>query len=181
MRRCWPARPGWHHGRAGQRDARADRLAQRVRTGGSESVCDHGLSGRADHDGFVGRRTIDRSTIGLVGGFYAVSMIVKIVGRSAPGWGWLAYCSFFTPFEPQMLVAEQAEGLAAVDQRADGSFELGGLGYDSILIGLGLLVLSGRGGHLFPPRFAGPLYNGISCPCLQRARAGTTFRCTTPA
>ena len=44
-------------------------------------------------------------TIGIVGGFYAVSMIAKIVGRAAPDWKWLSYISFFTPFEPQVLVS----------------------------------------------------------------------------
>ena len=77
-------------------------------------------------------------TIGIVGGFYAVSMIVKIVGRLAPGWKWLTFGSFFTPFEPQLLVADLTKAWSLSVGTADGSFELGGLGYDSILIGLGL-------------------------------------------
>ncbi len=76
-------------------------------------------------------------TIGIVGGFYAVSMVVKIVGRMAPGWDWLTYFSFFTPFEPQLLVSDRARAWAMWVHQAD-SFALGGLGYDSILIGLGL-------------------------------------------
>ncbi len=77
--------------------------------------------------------------IGLVGAFYAVSMIVKIVGRLAPGWGWLGYGSFFTPFEPQMLVADRDRAWRLWASAPDGALELGGLGYDSILIGLGLV------------------------------------------
>ncbi len=77
-------------------------------------------------------------TIGIVGGFYAVSMVVKIVGRMAPGWEWLTYISFFTPFEPQLLVGDRAKAWAMWVPAAGDSFELGGLGYDSILIGLGL-------------------------------------------
>jgi ABC-2 type transport system permease protein len=77
-------------------------------------------------------------TIGIVGGFYAVSMIVKIVGRLAPGWKWLTYGSFFTPFEPQLLVSNAAKAWSLATAGAGGSFELGGLGYDSVLIGLGL-------------------------------------------
>lgn len=77
-------------------------------------------------------------TIGIVGGFYAISMILKIVGRMAPPWKWLTYTSFFTPFEPQLLVSRAAKAWTLWTPAGDGSFELGGLGYDSILIGLGL-------------------------------------------
>lgn len=77
-------------------------------------------------------------TIGIVGGFYAVSMIVKIIGRLAPGWKWITYGSFFTPFEPQLLVSDLQKAWSLWVETASGSFELGGLGYDSILIGLGL-------------------------------------------
>jgi ABC-2 type transport system permease protein len=77
-------------------------------------------------------------TIGIVGGFYAVSMIVKIVGRLAPGWKWLTYTSFFTPFEPQLLVADLSRAWKFWIPAPNESFDLGGLGYDSILIGLGL-------------------------------------------
>jgi ABC-2 type transport system permease protein len=76
-------------------------------------------------------------TIGIVGGFYAVSMIIKIVGRLAPGWKWLTYTSFFTPFEPQLLVAGTGTAWSFWKPNAE-SFELGALGYDGILIGLGL-------------------------------------------
>lgn len=76
--------------------------------------------------------------IGIVGAFYAVSMIVKIISRLAPGWGWLGYCSFFTAFEPQLLVANPHRAWSLWGRAANGVIELGGLGYDSILIGLGL-------------------------------------------
>jgi ABC-2 type transport system permease protein len=78
-------------------------------------------------------------TIGIVGAFYAVSMIIKIVGRLAPGWKWLTYTSFFTPFEPQLLVSDLSRAWSLWVGTANGSFEVGGLGYDSILIGLGLV------------------------------------------
>jgi ABC-2 type transport system permease protein len=77
-------------------------------------------------------------TIGIVGGIYAVSMVVKIVGRVAKGWEWLTYCSFFTPFEPQLLVGDRNRAWTFWVKVGD-SFALGGLGYASILIGLGLL------------------------------------------
>jgi len=77
--------------------------------------------------------------IGMVGAFYAISMIVKIVSRLAPGWGWLGYCSFFTAFEPQLMVADPNRAWSFWSRTAGGALELGGLGYDSTLIGLGLL------------------------------------------
>jgi ABC-2 type transport system permease protein len=76
-------------------------------------------------------------TIGAVGAFYAISMIAKIIGRMVPGWGWISYCSFFTPFEPQLLVSDTATAWTFWTP-TEGSFEVGGLGYDGILIGLGL-------------------------------------------
>jgi hypothetical protein len=78
-------------------------------------------------------------TVGIVGGLYAISMVVKIVGRMAPGWDWLSYCSFFTPFEPQMLVSDAGRAWSLWGRSAAGAIEMGGLGYDSILIGLGLV------------------------------------------
>jgi ABC-2 type transport system permease protein len=77
-------------------------------------------------------------TIGIVGGFYAISMIVKIVGRLVPGWKWVTYFSFFTAFEPQLLVASTTRAWSFWVQQPGGNYELGGLGYDGILMGLGL-------------------------------------------
>jgi ABC-2 type transport system permease protein len=74
-------------------------------------------------------------TIGLVGAFYGVQMMVKIVGRLAAGWQWLIYFSFFTPFEPQALVASRPRAWAVWLPTDDG-FQLGGLGYDGVLVGL---------------------------------------------
>ncbi len=76
-------------------------------------------------------------TIGIVGGFYAISMIMKIIGRLVPHWDWLTYCSFFTPFEPQLLVSNSIKPWNIWTTVPD-SYVLGGLGYDGILIGLGL-------------------------------------------
>jgi beta-exotoxin I transport system permease protein len=78
-------------------------------------------------------------TVGIVGAAYAISMVIKIVGRMAPGWEWLSYFSFFTPFEPQLLVGDTARSWSLVVRSAEGAFAMGGLGYDSILIGLGLV------------------------------------------
>lgn len=87
--------------------------------------------------------SIRSRTIGIVGGFYAVSMVTKIIGRVVPHWHWVSYGSFFTPFEPQLLVSNASKAWAVWVPKAKGSFELGGLGYDSILIGLGLVAYVG--------------------------------------
>jgi ABC-2 type transport system permease protein len=79
-------------------------------------------------------------TIGIVGAIYAVSMVVKIVGRLAPGWDWLAYTSFFTAFEPQALVGNAARTWSLWAEKGAHSWQLGGLGYDSVLVGLGLVA-----------------------------------------
>jgi ABC-2 type transport system permease protein len=77
-------------------------------------------------------------TIGIAGGIFAVSMVVKIVARMVPDYSWLAYTTFFTPFEPQLLASDRE--LAWSFWAAEGSKTLlGGLGYDGILVGLGLL------------------------------------------
>jgi ABC-2 type transport system permease protein len=65
-------------------------------------------------------------TIGIVSGFYIVSLIFKVVARMAPGWEWLMYLSFFGAFEPQAFVAEPGEAWRLA------------LEYNSVLIGLGL-------------------------------------------
>jgi ABC-2 type transport system permease protein len=44
-------------------------------------------------------------TIGFMGAFYAVAVILKVIARMAPGWEWVGYASIFWPFEPQRMVA----------------------------------------------------------------------------
>jgi ABC-2 type transport system permease protein len=44
-------------------------------------------------------------TIGVMGALYAVAVLLKVIGRMAPGWEWVGYASIFWPFEPQRMVA----------------------------------------------------------------------------
>jgi ABC-2 type transport system permease protein len=76
-------------------------------------------------------------TIGLVGAFYAVEMVVKAVGRLAPNFHWLTYFSFLGPFEPQTLVADPRRTWSFWIVQDD-TLLFGGLGYDTVLLGLGL-------------------------------------------
>jgi ABC-2 type transport system permease protein len=48
-------------------------------------------------------------TIGIMGAFYAVAVVLKVVARMAPGWEWVGYASIFWPFEPQRMVANHAD------------------------------------------------------------------------
>ncbi len=65
-------------------------------------------------------------TIGLVGGFYVVQLVFKVIGRLVDRFSWLMYCTFATACEPQALVIDfdQAWSLS--------------LRYDGVLVGIGL-------------------------------------------
>ncbi len=53
-------------------------------------------------------------TIGLVGGFYVVQLVFKVIGRLVERFSWLMYLTFATACEPQALVidADQAWALS---------------------------------------------------------------------
>jgi ABC-2 type transport system permease protein len=86
-------------------------------------------------------------TIGMVVGFYIVEMTVKIVGRAADHLAWLGRWTFFTAYEPERFVSvavrdpELAWAVWASD--LPGVWELGPLGYNSILLGIGLAAFAG--------------------------------------
>jgi ABC-2 type transport system permease protein len=67
-------------------------------------------------------------TLGIVGAFYIIELLLKIVARMAPKFDWLMYATFLAAFEPQSLVIypERAWQVS--------------LRYDGTLIGLGLLA-----------------------------------------
>lgn len=48
-------------------------------------------------------------TIGIMGAFYAIAVVLKVIARMAPGWEWVGYGSIFWPFEPQRMVANNAD------------------------------------------------------------------------
>ena len=65
-------------------------------------------------------------TIGIVSGVYIVSLVIKIVARTAKELEWLIYFTFFAPVEPQLFVARPEEAWSL------------SLRYDGALLGLGL-------------------------------------------
>lgn len=68
-------------------------------------------------------------TIGLMGGYYTLSLIVNVMGRTVPSLNWLEYLTFFGVYEPQGMVSEMLRDPAKAWQMA--------LHYNGILIGLG--------------------------------------------
>lgn len=79
-------------------------------------------------------------TIGVVGGFYVIQMIFKVIARAVKGWNWLEYGTVFTLFEPQQIVSNSAHAWSLHYLNDNGRLALGGLGYDVILLGLGLFT-----------------------------------------
>ena len=81
-------------------------------------------------------------TIGVVGVAFVVSLVCKIVGRVAVGWKPLAYISFFTPYEPGMLVVRRdlSWSLLAAPPAKE---LLGALGSDGLLIAMAVVCYAG--------------------------------------
>jgi ABC-2 type transport system permease protein len=77
-------------------------------------------------------------TISLVGGIYIVEMIFKVVGMTAIGWRWLNYLTFFTLFEPEPLALDAQKAWSWRVAVPNGGMELAGLGFDALLLGMGL-------------------------------------------
>lgn len=84
-------------------------------------------------------------SIGLVVGIYIFQVIVKVLALASDNLRWLLNCTFFTAFEPERFVSiaantpEHAWSLVLFE---DGGrwLDLGPLGYDLILIGMGTLA-----------------------------------------
>jgi ABC-2 type transport system permease protein len=81
-------------------------------------------------------------TIGIMGAIYVAATVLKIVGAVSKRWHYLAYFSFFTAFEPALLVMRPGGAWAFWYESPTGG-RLGGLGYDAILLGLAALFYGG--------------------------------------
>jgi len=84
-------------------------------------VCMAGVAGLVSAAGSHRSRTI-----GIMCGFYVVSLLFKLVGRLSSRLGWVGWLSVFTAYEPQRLVSGTAEAWWLVAR------------YDAVLIGIGL-------------------------------------------
>jgi ABC-2 type transport system permease protein len=52
-----------------------------------------------------------RRTVGFLAGFYLIQLLMKIVARTAPRFGWLIYATFLGAFEPQALAIHRDSAL----------------------------------------------------------------------
>jgi ABC-2 type transport system permease protein len=82
-------------------------------------------------------------TIGLVAGLTILQMLVKLLALASDQLAWMAKLTFFTAYEPEAFVCAAArsppEAWSFVRHTAEGRLaSLGPLGYDLILIGIGL-------------------------------------------
>ncbi len=84
-------------------------------------VCMAGVAGLVSAAGSHRSRTI-----GVMCGFYVLSLLFKLVGRLSSRLGWAGWLSVFTAYEPQRLVGGTAEAWWLVAR------------YDAVLIGIGL-------------------------------------------
>jgi ABC-2 type transport system permease protein len=90
----------------------------------------------------------DRSrgrTIGLVAGLTIFQMLVRLLAVASDRFAWTGRLTFFSAYEPQAFVCAAArspvEGWSFVRHTAEGQLAgLGPLGYNSILIGIGLVA-----------------------------------------
>lgn len=76
-------------------------------------------------------------TIGLMGGFFVIGLILKVLCRTVPSLSWLRYFTFFGAFEPQQLVTAMVDDSARAWMMS--------LQYDGVLIGLGLACFVAAG------------------------------------
>ncbi len=82
-------------------------------------------------------------TIGIVAAIYVVQLIMKIVGLAADNLKWLLNWTFFTAYDPERFVStalhtpHDAWRIVLVDDRG-AWLALGPLGFDILLIGMGL-------------------------------------------
>ena len=82
-------------------------------------------------------------TIGLVGGFYTISLIVNIMARMVKRLEWLERFTFFGAYEPQGMISQMLTEPAKAWTMA--------WHYDAILLSLGALAL-GLAGLIFARR-----------------------------
>jgi len=83
-------------------------------------------------------------TIGIAVGFYVISTILELLGTAVAGLSWVKNLTFFSAYEPIRFVCEavqdpQREWALLVRDSQGVISELGPLGYDFVLIGLGLV------------------------------------------
>ncbi len=77
--------------------------------------------------------------IGFMCAVYVFATVARIISRVNDYWTWLKYLSFFTAFEPTLVVLREDRAWCFFLRDAQEGFLLGGLGYSGLLVGLGAL------------------------------------------
>ena len=83
-------------------------------------------------------------TIGIMVGIYVVEMIIEIVGLASEGWSWLKWFTFFSAYEPVVIISaslsnpDYAWSWFQLDDQGQWA-AFGPLSYNALLIGLGML------------------------------------------
>lgn len=67
-------------------------------------------------------------TIGIMGAFFMLSLIVQALARMAPPLKWMKYITFLAAYEPQVMVSNPSQAWSL------------SLQYDGLLLGLGLVA-----------------------------------------
>ena len=85
-------------------------------------------------------------TIGITVGYYVISTILELLGLAVDGFAWVKRFTFFAAYEPVRFVSEavtfpERQWAWLVRDNQGVMLDLGPLGYDALLIGLGLTLL----------------------------------------
>lgn len=81
-------------------------------------------------------------TIGIVTGFHIAQALSKLLGMSSPDFSWIVYLSVYSAYEPEAVVRVadiQPEDTWSLLVNIDGTTRLGGMGYNLILLSIGIL------------------------------------------
>lgn len=84
-------------------------------------------------------------TIGIVAAIYVLQLVLKIIGLAADRWSWLLKLTFFSAYEPERFVSiavnqpSSTWHLWLVNDQGQWT-ELGPLGYDLLLLFMGMLA-----------------------------------------
>jgi ABC-2 type transport system permease protein len=100
-------------------------------------------------------------TIGIMCGFYVLSLLAKLIGRMSQAFSWVGYLSVFNAYEPQPLVASPAMAWELLAR------------FDGVLLGTAILAYAiGAIAFVRPPR-----------PAVKKKEAGSggrSPRCLSP-
>jgi hypothetical protein len=77
-------------------------------------------------------------TIGLMAGWYVLSMVLTVVSQIADRWHWLGNASFFSAYKPQSMVADPDGAWSLLAYRNGSIVGLGVGGQVVVLFALGI-------------------------------------------